>query len=619
MHSDPTHTQPNPPADPNQAANWQQITPAAITWAGRLTDGRSATSYPVEVAFGQTGLTLTWPSAKGPAATWLYDTLATAEPIRSASTDVLVTTRTATGATLFVADRRFAQTLGQRAPQTALAATRLAGMKPGAIAGGIAFSLAAMVWAFDLSPSKAIAQVMPEAARQKLGSSVLTSLPVTKTCAEPDGRAALEALTKRLGAGQRIASVSVLDWNLVNAFAVPGGHVVLTRAIIEKASGPDEIAGVLGHEMGHALELHPEAGLVRSVGFWALVQMVFTGTPGALGNAGTMLAQLAYTRSYEREADVIALKLLKDAGISHRPFAGFFKRIDGKTPDAEPKRGRNIFSNDMFQTHPPTQERIKAIEAQVDYPSTASLSDAQWQALRKICGATATRPTAVKTEGTDIRPAKPDVDERIKSATAKVLAAPNDPTVYQARGEVYLADKRYTEAVADFTRTLELAPTAAIHRYNRGRAYHGWAKYDDAVADYSEAIVLNPKYAMAHAARAAVYRVQTKPDLAFKDLDAALAINPRLEYGHYQRGLLNASVNRWADSERDFSKVIELNKTYAYAYARRGEAFEKLNQKDKAIADYRLALEASPSSSNASDAFKLARARLTALGTSEKP
>jgi beta-barrel assembly-enhancing protease len=624
MHSNDTaatasQVQPNPTAAPG-VRDWQSVTPNPTSWQGSLTDGRSAASYPVEITFAPSGLSLSWPGAQGPATAWAYDTLATAEPIRTTSTDTLITTRTAAGATLFVNDPQFATQLALRAPHTSLKAARLAGLRPGAMAGAAAFSLAAGIWAFDLSPSKEIARLMPDAARQKLATSVLASMPVTKTCTDTDGVAALDSLVKRLGATGKVTSVAVLDWGLMNAFAAPGGHVVLTRAIIEKASNPDEIAGVLAHEIGHSLELHPEAGLVRSVGFWALIQMVFTGTPGALGNAGTVLAQLAYTRSYEREADAIALKLLKEAGISHRPFAGFFKRMDGKEPVKPTTSKRGIFSNDMLQTHPPTAERIRTIEAQPDYPATPALTAVQWQALRKICGgATASRPTGVVTDGTDIKPVPPKSTDRLKEADARVASAPNDALSYQLRGDIHLGEKRFAEAVADFTQAIALAPTAAIHPYNRGRAYHNWAKHDEAVADYTEALKLNPKYPMALAARAAVYRVQTKPDLAFKDLDAALAINSRLEYGLYQRGILNASVSKWAESESDFSKVIELNKTYAYAYARRGWALEKMNQRDKAIADYRLALLASPSSSNAADAFKFARDQLKALGATEKP
>ena len=58
----------------------------------------------------------------------------------------------------------------------------------------------------------------------------------------------------------------MIDWALVNAFATPGGQIIMTRGLVQKAGSPDEVAGVLAHEIGHTIELHPEAGLVQGHG-----------------------------------------------------------------------------------------------------------------------------------------------------------------------------------------------------------------------------------------------------------------------------------------------------------------------------------------------------------------
>ena len=79
--------------------------------------------------------------------------------------------------------------------------------------------------------------------------------------------------------------VALLDWRLVNALAVPGGQIVLTRGLVQTAGSPDEVAGVLAHELGHAIELHPETGIVRAMGLSAAAQLMFAGSAGSVSNS----------------------------------------------------------------------------------------------------------------------------------------------------------------------------------------------------------------------------------------------------------------------------------------------------------------------------------------------
>lgn len=597
-------------------SDWTTTQPTTNEWPGRFSDGRTAASRAVMVRLDPDGLR--FGDGDG-AAVWPYADVTTAAPLSDTSGDVLVLLKSMPGATLFVQHHAFVRHLVKAAPHTGRTAIRKNGLRAAAPVGLLAASLAGAIIMFDLSPSKAIARLMPDAARERLGRSVLTSLPVTETCGNPEGRAALEVLVKRLRPDLTDGhnKVNVLNWQLVNAFAVPGGSVVLTRAILERAASADEIAGVLAHEMGHGIELHPEAGLVRSVGFWALVQMIFTGTPGALGNAGSVLAQLAYSRGYEREADAIALKLLRDAKVSPKGFAGFFRSMDGAR-NPEGGRSRRRSTGDVFDTHPPTAERLQTIESQPDYPSTPALTDQQWQALKRICLTAPGAGGRIDTTNSDIEAAKPDLQRQQKEADAKVAAAANAAN-YSARADVHTQAKRWPEAIADYTKAIELEPGSAFYRHNRGRAHQNSGQLDAALVDYSEAVRLNPRHSNAYAARGAILRLQNKPQAARKDLDTSLQINPRNEYASYQRGLLNAEENLWAESESDFARVIASNRSYALAYARRAQALEKLRRRDEAIADYRAALNAAPSSPDAETAFKLARQRLAALGAHERP
>jgi predicted Zn-dependent protease len=110
-----------------------------------------------------------------------------------------------------------------------------------------------------------------------------------------------------------------------------------------------------------------------------------------LGDLGASAMQFSYSRDAEREADQIAVKLLREAGISSKPFAGFFKKLDPSTKSEKPptpaaSSGRFGGIKDVFSTHPNPAERMATIEALPDYPATPALADADWKALQMICG-----------------------------------------------------------------------------------------------------------------------------------------------------------------------------------------------------------------------------------------
>ena len=190
--------------------------------------------------------------------------------------------------------------------------------------------------------------------------------------------------------------VRVVHWSLVNAFAVPGEEIVISGGLIDEAKSADEVAGVLAHEMGHGIELHPEAGIIRSMGISALIQLLAGGNSGTLTNAGAMLLELQYSRDAEHDADAHALRILKNANISPKPFAGFFERLNkletGGDSNASAKdhgqsssKSTESNSQSIFSTHPPTPERAKMAADAATYSGQPSLSGKDWKALQGIC------------------------------------------------------------------------------------------------------------------------------------------------------------------------------------------------------------------------------------------
>lgn len=362
-------------------------------YRGRYSDGRTAATIQAGVRMSATALEIFPSRVTDEPIRWPYSSLRAAQPIQRQCRDVLVSSTVQEGATLFITDEAFVANLARVAPALTARHTRMSHAMPWIIAACVAGLAVAGVWMLDLSPSRAIAELLPDRARNALGRQTIESMTHDrKVCTAPDGVAALDRLSQRLvrGAPGKPPKfrIIVVDWGLLNAFATAGSQIVLTRGLITKAQSPDEVAGVLAHEMGHGIELHPEAGLVRALGLSAIVELL-TGGGSGLSSVGLALAQLSYSRAAEREADAEALALLRGARISKDGMIDFFDRAESKRKaDGSESLGKRIGDIGILRTHPVTEERKAMIRAAPAYDSTAAMDSSDWHALQAICSVT---------------------------------------------------------------------------------------------------------------------------------------------------------------------------------------------------------------------------------------
>lgn len=360
-------------------------------FTARYSDGRTAATGSATVRIAAAALEIEPPGASMPVR-WPYSSLRAAQPIQSHSHDVLLSTSTQDGATLFVDDAAFVHALAKVAPALTARHIRLSHAKPWIIAAGLACLLIVAGWALDLSPAHGVARMLPDKARKALGENTIQSMTQDRQlCTAPAGLQALDRMTQRLamGAPGRVPrfKVIVVDWGLLNAFATAGEQIVLTRGLVTKAESPDEVAGVLAHEMGHGLEMHPETALVRALGLSAITELLLGGSGGTLSNIGLVLAQLSYSRAAEREADARALEILRGARVSQRGLSDFFNRIEEKRKQGA-GLSKTIGDIGILRTHPVTEERKKVIDGSAAYDATPALDKSDWQALQAICSQT---------------------------------------------------------------------------------------------------------------------------------------------------------------------------------------------------------------------------------------
>lgn len=366
----------------------------------RYTPAGGAVAQDGTASLGVTGVEIDL-RGSAPVRPWTYTSLKAFEPLRANTIDVLLTSSDEKGAKLFVQGREFAALLRENAPHLTARAERWRAARPWLFLLASIVGFIVLIYALGWSPTKTIAQMLPQTWRERLGDAARGSMTEGHLeCSDKRGVAALEQLTTRLASSVKVSApfkVRVYDWSLMNAFAVPGSQIVMTKELIEKAETPDEVAGVLAHEMGHGLELHPETGIIRAIGFGAAVELMMGGSGGgvALANVGLMLTQLGYSREAEREADQHAMELLKAAGISPRGLGDFFKRVSKEDDQNE---GRFEGPMSLLRTHPPIKDREAMVRKQADYPSTPALDAQSWADLKGIC----------KSKVAPDKPAKPE-------------------------------------------------------------------------------------------------------------------------------------------------------------------------------------------------------------------
>ena len=120
--------------------------------------------------------------------------------------------------------------------------------------------------------------------------------------------------------------MTVVKSDIVNAFALPGGYVVVFTGLMKKAESGEEVAGVLSHELNHVLQRHGLERLVKSLGLMTVTAIVFGNQQGLVGmmkQLGVELFTLKFGREQETEADLTGLQLLQRAKIDPAGMSRF--------------------------------------------------------------------------------------------------------------------------------------------------------------------------------------------------------------------------------------------------------------------------------------------------------
>jgi Zn-dependent protease with chaperone function len=359
--------------------------------SGQFFDGESATAHRVEVALEDGGLRISGDSI-GKSRFWPLRHLKAASPM-GPDRPLRLSNELSPMERLIIENQPMIGMIKESAPQLTRSLGMSAILRFSVLTAVGLVIVAALGYAVLSMVPPLVAQIMPEDWRDRLGKQTEESFVGRYAeCKSPAGLRALGVLGNRLYEGNAdIApdfTIGVYNLPVINAFALPGGRIVFSGKLIEAAKAPEDIAGVLAHELGHVNNRDPEAAIIRLTGLQVLISLA-TGSDGGtvLSNLAGLAAILRYTRSAEINADDYAQMLLNRSKIDPLGLKRFFEAVK-KIEDQKAKAGVSIGPlGGLLSTHPATEERIARIKPLQNGPPRPVMSEENWQSLKMICKA----------------------------------------------------------------------------------------------------------------------------------------------------------------------------------------------------------------------------------------
>lgn len=250
----------------------------------------------------------------------------------------------------------------------------------GPATAGLALISAAVVAVVLLTPQW-LAPLIPASVEKSMGNALVGDFG-GRFCHTEAGSAALDKLVRSLDANPQDLQVEVAKIDMLNAVALPGGKVILFDGLVKQAKSPDEVAGVLAHEIGHVRERHVMQSLLRQMG----LAVVLGGLDGTGGSMLSGALSVSYTRGSEQEADRYSMKALSGAAISPVATADFFDRLAKLSGEAEGNKRLTAMTG-YISSHPLSANRKRAFQDSIVRGKNykPALSPTEWSELKTMC------------------------------------------------------------------------------------------------------------------------------------------------------------------------------------------------------------------------------------------
>jgi len=244
----------------------------------------------------------------------------------------------------------------------------------------IAFAVisAALVALFMTAPEW-LGPRIPPSWERRMGDAMIGDFG-NRICHTHNGDAALARLIRAIDPQSDDLRVGVANIDMVNAVALPGGQILIFNGLLQQAESPEEVAGVLAHEIGHVRKRHVMTALLRQFG----LSILASGFNSGFAQNAFGLASLGYSREAEREADEFARERMNETQVSPLGAAGFFDRMAKQYGDETEDRAALA---GWIATHPSSGERANEYRKSYDRARNYRpvMSEQDFGALKSMC------------------------------------------------------------------------------------------------------------------------------------------------------------------------------------------------------------------------------------------
>ena len=326
------------------------------------------------------------------------------------------------------------------------------------------------------------------------------------------------------GLDREAVQVHLVQDSRLNAFVAGGMNLFINTGLLQSSETPNEVIGVIAHEIGHisgghlirrqeALENATAEAILATV-LGAVVTVASGGEAGAViiqsGQAAAQGSLLRYSQGQESAADQAGLKYLEQTGQSARGLLKLFHKLEDQELLISARQ------SPYLRTHPLTRERVRAVEFKIEQSTSSDAKDppervdAHQRMVAKLVGFIEPadkilRLYPLKDHSIYARYARAvsyhrqtDLPRALAEVDSLIAELPADPYFHELKGQILFEQGKVTEAIAPYAESVRLAPDEPLLRYGYGRALieAGEASgLEEAVKQLKIAVEREPTYA----------------------------------------------------------------------------------------------------------------------------
>jgi len=377
---------------------------ASSTWHGQYFDGHSPIAQQVSIDVTSSGLNIQGISE--PSLHWAYQDIHQTQG-RYEGEEVRLERTNDHHDLLVVNDANFLTALHGLAPNKVRhlhnPRTRALRLWLTVTAGIFSIPLIWVVYAKGVPAlSGPLTSLIPYSWETQLGDALVEEIaPSNERCLDPllleKTNVLVQTLVSTVETVPYTFRLAIIDKPILNALALPGGHIIIFRGLLESTETPEELTGVLAHEIQHVLQRHGMRLLVQNMTLGLIIGALTGDISGIMTfvlEGAHVLQTLSYSRSAEEEADRKGMALLLAAKINPDGMVSFFEYLK------EQHGGKDFYPMWRYlSTHPTAGDRVENLRQQAHATTQSShslfpLDD--WQQITNLC-----HGSAEKTEGID--------------------------------------------------------------------------------------------------------------------------------------------------------------------------------------------------------------------------